>query len=44
VIGIAYDSEWIPEPFRFFKVALPDLSVSSMSADYWPAGWTGVRR
>ncbi len=39
VVGITYDAQCIPPPYRFFRVALPGLSVSYMATGYWPAGW-----
>jgi len=39
VVGISYQSDFIPPPCRFFRVAPPSLSITKLSEDYRPPGW-----
>lgn len=39
VVGVAYGTGQIPPPYRFFRVASSGLSVTPMSALYWPSSW-----
>lgn len=43
VVGVTYDTGVIPPPYRFFRVAVPTLSVTQLPNDYWPQGWGAYR-
>jgi hypothetical protein len=39
IIGITYRADFIPPPYRFFRVLISDFSVIPMDEGYWPPNW-----
>ena len=39
VVAVAYGSDQIPPPCRFFRVASSGLPITPMGPGYWPSSW-----